>query len=209
VIRSKALVVLTRQIHHTCPYDGHSTILALCYIKSQNINERDFCYGCTHVTTLKRKFGLRTFEQKIVLSRCKHCDEAPSVHSSKAPHLCERDPRCPGFEPCENEGRIFVALDQACTEWMVVDVKTGERIAYWDHLYNRKSLELTRHPQGRRPLIGAPGTVPPDALDSERNEAATFAERKRRSVYLSNDERRALDTDAPSKPRRGRRKKTI
>lgn len=194
--RSQALVIVTSQLRHVCPYKGQDVLVALCYRKAQDIEERDFCYGCDVVPLLKRKFGLRTFKRRIVLSRCRHCDEPATLHSPEAPHLCSRISRCPGFEPMVDQtGVLYVATNAACTEWMVVDNLTGER----------KTLAEFKHDKRfRLPLLGAPGTVPSDGADERREEAADEAARRRsgRGAAREDDE----PTNTTVKVKRGRKK---
>jgi hypothetical protein len=190
--RSNALVIMTRQLNHVCPYRGQSVPVALCYKRSQDIEERDYCYACDYVPVLKRKFGLRTFKRKIVLSKCLHCDEAPSLHEAEAPHRCVRVTTCPGYEPQQDSGTLYVATNTECTEWMTVDVATGVR----------RPFSETKGKRYKLPLVGALGTVAPDARDEERQEAADQAARRRSG-------NRKQDEDAPGfKPARGRRKQT-
>lgn len=195
--RSKALVIVTRQLRHVCPYLGQEKPLALCYIKSQDVAEREFCYGCDHVEKLKEKFGLRTFKRQIVLSACRHCYEAASLHDEQGKSL--RVTRCPGFEPVQDEGIVYVPTNLSCTEWMVVNVATGERRAYvdhrggWDGELNARRFHL--------PLLGAPGTVPSDLQDELRIEAAAYAEKRRRGYGSRLDDEGETKTVKIRKPR--------
>ena len=184
-------VFRSRQIIHLCPYKGHDVHLALCYIRSQDVAERDYCYACPHVDTLKERYGLRTFKRRLVSGSCLHCGEAASCHDVET-LKCSRIPACPSYEVIEDEGTLYVPTRLDCTEWMLVDVATG-----------RRTPMAARDKRFQVPLLGAPGTVPNDARDDERNEAATFAERKRGFA-------RTKTTDEPTakKPTTRRRKKT-
>lgn len=194
--RPTALTIRSQQITHLCPFKGHGVYLALCYKKAQDIAERDFCYGCDHVDSLKERFGLRTFKRRIVLSRCKHCEEAASLHSPTEPFK-SHIPCCKGFEVVDDEGTLYVPTKLDCTEWMVVDVATGHR---------QPLSAFTKDKRYRLPLLGAPGTVPNDAHDDARIEAATFAARKRgfRATARDEDESTTPTTKTSSR----RRKKT-
>lgn len=177
--RSKALVIVTSQIKHVCPYKSQDQILALCYKRAQDIEERDFCYACDHVQlVLKRKYGLRTFRRRVRFATCRNCGDAVTLHASEAPFKGLRDTRCQGFEPETDSGVVWVALDQACTQWMVVDVVTGERLPLADYKHDNRY---------RMPLVGAPGTVPSDWRDEMRLEAAAFASARRMPVKKTKD----------------------
>jgi len=197
MLRSKALVILTRQIQHVCPYRGQTVPLALCYKRAQDIEERDYCYACDYVPALKRKFGLRTFKREITLSKCRHCDEAPSLHEPTAPHRCTRVSSCPGYEPEDDRGTLFVPTNVECTEWMTVDVVSGERKPFSVYKDNKRY---------KLPLVGAPGTVPPDARDEERLEAAEFAARRRAGNKGAKNVNEENLEAVGVKPARGRRK---
>jgi hypothetical protein len=180
---SKALTIVTRSIHHVCPYKGQTTPIALCYMKAQDIEERELCYGCDYVERLKEKFGLRTFRRTLIIARCKHCDDAAIVHEVAPPYRNPTIAFCPGFEPEEDSGWQYVPTSVDCTQWMVVNVVTGERKPFYrdDRLVrgDRKRYHL--------PLIGAPGTVPSDGFDEARLEAAASAERARNSRERQNE----------------------
>lgn len=168
MLRSKALRIIASQIVHVCPYKGQDVLLHLCYRRSQDIAD-EFCYACDYVPVLKRKFGLRTFKRKVISARCVHCDEYASLHEREPPHRGTRVTTCPGFEPqTHDEGLLWVALNKACTEWMVVDNATGER----------KTLAQHREPCVMPKLVGAPDEVS-DWRDSERVIAAEQASKRR------------------------------
>ena len=197
--RSKALVVLTSQIRHVCPYKGQDQILALCYKRAQDLEERDFCYGCDHVDVLKHKFGLRTFRRKARFSRCRHCHEGAALHADAPPYASLRDSRCPGFEPDAEDGVLWVALDSACTQWMIVDASTGKRMTLAEYKGDRRY---------RLPLVGAPGTVPADWRDEIRREAASFAATKRRLKGKREDDTEEETTTVRVKGARRSKKKS-
>lgn len=193
--RSQALVILTRQIIHRCPYKGQDVHLSRCYLDAQD-GESEFCYGCDHVDTMKEKFGLRTFKRQIVLSRCRNCNESASLHEVDAPHKCRRIPSCPGFELEHDEGKLFVPTNVECTEWMVVDTVTGERLPYAVH----RATWSTDHRRFQVALLGAPGTVQSDSRDELRTELAAKAESKRKRGFV------ATDDEPTIKIRKGRKK---
>lgn len=202
MLRSKALVIVTRQITHVCPYKGQEQVLALCYVRAQDVAERDFCFGCDHVDTLKERFGLRTFKRKLVVSKCKHCADDISQHGDKGG--CAFCTRCPGFEPVDDEGIVYVATNVECTEWMTVNVATGERLPYVEQKAKWAGEAAAR--RHHIPLLGAPGTVPSDSRDEIRIEAANYAARKRGRGPISDlDEE---DEPKPTTKTRGRKKKT-
>jgi len=172
--RSKALAILTRQIIHRCPYKGQDTYLATCYINAQD-GEHEFCYGCDHIEKLKAKYGLKTFNRKVVTSSCRNCSDSASLHSDEPPHKSERDTRCPGFAPQLDDAKVYVPTNLECTEWMIVDLATGMRTPYavarakWDP--NARRLQIG--------LLGAPGTVPSDSRDERRRQLAHEATKRR------------------------------
>jgi len=203
--RSDALVIVTRQIQHNCPYKGQNVPIALCYIKSQDVAERDLCYGCDQIESLKERYGLRTFRRRIEVSPCKHCTDGAALHDADS-GKCTRCGKCPGYEPIEESGNVYVPTNVECTEWMVVDVATGVRTPYvihrakWDGERNARRFQL--------PLLGAPGTVPSDSRDDIRLEAAAYAEKRRGAPRsISNDEENDKRQNTSVKIR-GRRKKT-
>lgn len=202
-LRSKALVVLTSQVRHVCPYKAQDVTLALCYIRSQDVEQRDFCYGCDHIDNLKEKFGLRTFKRRLVFSTCKHCYEAATLHEKDEPHKGTRT-ACPGFEPHDDEGLIFVPTNLECTEWMVVNVVTGERLAYVDYVTARSGEQAAR--RFHLPLLGAPGTVLSDSRDDVRIEAAAYAEKHRRGYGSARQDNDELPTTIVRKRRQTKKK---
>jgi len=168
-MRTKALTIIASQIVHVCPYKGRDVPLALCYRRAPDITD-EYCYACDYVPYLKRKFGLRTFRRRIVLARCLNCDEYASLHEKEAPYRGTRVTTCQGFNPRESDaGLLWVALNKPCTEWMVVDAATGER---------RTEAEY-RNLASLSPLVGAPGDVPSDRYDKDREFAANAAAIKR------------------------------
>lgn len=188
-------MILSSQIRHVCPYKGQEVPLALCYVRSQDIEERSFCYACDHVPNLLKRFGLRTFKRRVVFSRCERCAEPASLHSDEKPYVGLRT-NCPGFRKMKDQGELYVALNQARTQWMVVDAFSGVRSPLWRHNGQRR-LQM--------PLVGAPGTVPSDWRDEARTEAAEFAARRREGQRRGNsvtDEDTNETTTARVKTRR-------
>lgn len=173
--RSKALVVMSSQIRHVCPYKGQDMPIALCYKRSQDI-EDTFCYACDYVPYLKRKFGLRTFRRRAVVSVCARCLDPAALHSDEPPHVGTRS-KCDGFIAEDDQATLWVALDSACTSWMTVNAATGERT-----------------PKGQR-LVGAPGSVLPDCKDSDRKRAADEAQRRRLGLEHGNSKLRKKADD--------------
>ncbi len=206
MLRSKALVILTRSIFHHCPYKGQSVHVGLCYMNAQD-GESEFCYGCDHVEKLKERYGLRSFKRQITLSACKHCAETWSLHDQVVDGkrvTCTRVPSCPGFEPMDDEGYLYVPTNMECTEWMTVNVATGERFPYVEHR-GRWDGEL----KARRfhlPLLGAPGTVRSDSRDDLRIELAARAE-KRRGYHAKVDDDGELQPVTTKKARKSRKSK--
>lgn len=162
-----------------CPYKGQTQQVSLCYRRAEDVAE-EYCYGCTHVGLLKRKFGLKTFRRLVQFSRCANCGEAWNLHDDDGKGT--RVATCAGYAVEHSSAVVFSPTDATCTQWLAIDTATGVVKPLWKYKRDKRLKKL----------FGAPGTFVKTSKKRERKRVrlalAASLKRERKKQIEVDDE---------------------